>query len=220
MAVKLTKSVVDRIEPPTDKNQALYQDSVLSGFALRVTKAGVKSFVINKRIKGKPTRFTLGRYGALTVEQARIEAQKKLGDIACGLDPVAEKRTSEARQVTLQAVMEEYLTVRKGLKAKTAEDYRRVVQRDLKDWSAHPMASISKDAVAKRHARLGKSSPSRANTAMRVLRALFRFAKGQYEDAEGRSLFPENPVDRLNHTRAWYPNKRRKTVITHSQLPG
>jgi len=54
MAIKLTKSVIDRIPIPTDKNQVLYQDAILSGFALRVTKAGVKSFVINKRIKGYP----------------------------------------------------------------------------------------------------------------------------------------------------------------------
>jgi hypothetical protein len=218
MSIKLTKSVVDRIEPPTDRNQALYQDSVLTGFALRVTKAGVKSFVINKRIKGKPTCFTIARYGTLTVEQARIEAQKLLGDIARGLDPVAEKRVREARSITLRGVMEDYLAVHSWLNHKTVDDYRRVVLRDLKDWADQTLGSISRDAVANRHARLGQHSPSRANTAMRVLRALFRFAKGQYEDAEGKSLFPDNPVDRLNHTRAWFPTKRRKTVITASQL--
>jgi len=51
------------------------------------------------------------------------------------------------------------------------------------------------------------------------LRALFNFARGQYEDAEGRSLFLENPVLRLSHTRAWYPDTRRRTVISHTQLP-
>lgn len=39
---------------------------------------------------------------------------------------------------------------------------------------------------------------------MRVLRALFNFAAGQYENAEGRSLILENPVKRLSQTRAWY----------------
>ena len=73
-------------------------------------------------------------------------------------------------------------------------DYRCIVLGDLKDWLHRPIAQISKDAVAARHRRLGERSHARANNAMRVLRALFNFARGQYEDAEGRSLFLENPV--------------------------
>ena len=33
------------------------------------------------------------------------------------------------------------------------------------------------------------------------------------------SLFLENPVSRLSHTRAWYPDTRRRTVISPAQLP-
>jgi hypothetical protein len=37
---------------------------------------------------------------------------------------------------------------------------------------------------------------------MRVSRALFNFATGQYADAEGRAPFT-NPVKVLSETRAW-----------------
>jgi len=53
---------------------------------------------------------------------------------------------------------------------------------------------------------------------MRILRAIFNFAKAQYEDSQGHSLINENPVARLSQTRAWYPQKRRKTVIKTHQL--
>jgi hypothetical protein len=36
-AVKLTKSVVDKIKPILDKDQVFYRDEHLKGFALRVT---------------------------------------------------------------------------------------------------------------------------------------------------------------------------------------
>jgi integrase len=54
---------------------------------------------------------------------------------------------------------------------------------------------------------------------MRVLRALFNFAAGEYEDIKGKSLFPENPVNRLSHSRSWYRIERRQSVIKVHQLP-
>lgn len=45
--------------------------------------------------------MTLGRYGELTVEQAHKEAQKLLGKIAIGIDPIAEKRSKQVKAVTL-----------------------------------------------------------------------------------------------------------------------
>lgn len=53
---------------------------------------------------------------------------------------------------------------------------------------------------------------------MRILRALFNFAAGQYEDAKGRSLILENPVRRLSQTRAWYRIERRQTYIKPNEL--
>ena len=216
--MRLTKRVVDSIAPPV-RGQVFYRDEKLTGFALRVTSGGAKSFIVEVRVKGRNRRKTLGRYGHLTVEQARREARKYLGKVEMGIDPEVEARAAEARNMTLQALFDDYIAVHKDLKPSTVHDYHRVICGDLKDWLNRPLASISKDAVAHRHERLGRRSHARANNAMRVLRALFNFARGQYEDAEGRSLFPENPVSRLSHTRAWYPNQRRRTVILPSQLP-
>lgn len=216
--MKLTKTVVDKIKPPAT-GQAFYRDEVMKGFALRVTAAGAKSFVVEKRIGGKTRRKTLGAYGALTVEQARKEAQKFLGKVASGIDPIAEQRAHAARGVTLSEVFETYLKTRSGLTPGTIHDYRRNMREVFRDWQNRPLADISKDEVAKRHAKTGERSRSRANNAMRMLRALFNFARGQYEDAEGRSLFPENPVNRLTHTRAWYRVERRQTFIKRDDLP-
>ena len=74
--VKLDKKFVVGAKPPIDKDQIFYRDNKLNGFALRVTANGVKSFVVEKNIGNKVRRITLGKFGALTAEQARKEAEK------------------------------------------------------------------------------------------------------------------------------------------------
>lgn len=67
----------------------------MKGFGVRVTSGGTKAFFVEKLIKNKLSRITLGRYPELTVEIARKEAQKLLGQIATGIDPIAEKRAEK-----------------------------------------------------------------------------------------------------------------------------
>jgi integrase len=217
--MKITKTTVDKLMPPADKAQEFYRDDALKGFAVRITASGVRSFVVEKLIDKKVRRITLGRYGELTVEQARKEAQKLLGRIATGIDPIAEKQEAKVRAVTLLEVFDDFLKARKGLKPVTIYGYQRVVKLAFADWKDKPLLSITKDKIAKRHAHLGKESgEAYANLAMRILRALFNFAAGQYEDSQGRSLILENPVKRLSQTRAWYRVSRRQTFIKPHDL--
>ena len=53
--MRITKSFVDKGEPPPNKldgkaDQKIYRDSTIEGFGLRVTSAGAKSFIAEKRI--------------------------------------------------------------------------------------------------------------------------------------------------------------------------
>lgn len=217
--MKLTKSVVQKIEPPEDKEQAFYRDSQLKGFAVRVTAAGVKSFIIEKLINGKVKRITLGKFGELTAEQARKEAQKLLGQIATGIDPLAKKQAEKSRTIKLKEVFQAYIKARKELKPKTLYDYGKLMETAFSDWQNQPLLNITKDKVVKRHTKLGEERGfTYANLAMRMLRALFNFAAGQYEDSQGVSIIKENPVRRLSQTRAWYRIERRQTYIKSYEL--
>lgn len=217
--MKLTKNIVDKITAPTDRKQIFYRDDQLKGFALRVTASGIKSFIVEKLINTKVRRITLGRYGVLTVEQARREAQKLLGKIATGIDPIAEKQSSKAKAITLIEVFDDYIKARKSLKPRTLYDYKNTMRVAFSEWAKKPLLSITKDQVVKHHERLGRErGAAYANQAMRVLRALFNFAAGQYEDSAGRSLILENPIKRLSQTRAWYRVERRQTFIKSHQL--
>lgn len=218
-SVKLTKTHVDRLAPPTH-GQAFLRDALLKGFAVRVTANGVKSFVVEKRINGRVKRITLGRYPDLTVEQARKEAQKNLGKIATGLDPVAEKEQARLQGVTLREAFADFLKARHGLKDRTVYDYRRIMEVAFPDWLPKPLLALSKDMIARRHASLGEDrGQAYANLALRVLRAVLNFARARYEDRNGRPLLLDNPVQRLTQTRAWFRVGRRRTVIKPHQLP-
>lgn len=216
--MKLTKSNVDKAQPIEGKDQTFYRDTELKGFALRITSSGVKSFVVETLIGNKVRRITIGRYGKLTAEQARIEAKKLLGKIATGIDPIAERKQAKAKSVTLKEVFEDYLKARKGLKPTTVFDYQRVMKEAFSSWLNKPLLDITKDMIARRHNQLGETSHARANLAMRVLRALFNFAMAQYEDTQGRSLIIENPVKRLSQSRSWYRVERRQNFIKSHEL--
>lgn len=219
----ITKSKLDKLTFPSESqvksNQVRFYDDSLKGFGIRITKNGTKSFFIEKGIKGKLRRKTLGRYPELTVESARREAHKYMGQIATGLDPFELERCSKLRAITLEAVFQDYLNARKALKATTIKDYQRLMKESFSDWRSKPLLSVTKNMITNRHEELGKRSQARANLSMRFLRALFNFAAGQYDDETGKSLFLENPIKRLSHTRAWYRVARRQTVIQKHELP-
>ena len=219
-AVKITKTFTDKALPLPNKDQTFYRDSTLKGFALRITSAGVKSFVVEKIIDNKVRRITIGKYnGALTVEQARKKAQILMGQIADGINPITEKEIVAMNETTLEQVMQDYLKARKTLKPKTLYDYNRVMTVAFVDWKNLPILKITKDKVEKLHTKLGENNgEAYANLAMRILRALFNFAAGKYEDTLGRSLITENPVRRLSQTRAWYRIERRQTFIKAHDL--
>ncbi len=220
---KITKSFVDKVTPPPFKPdgkpaQKFYRDDFLKGFALRVTSAGSKSFIVEKRIDGKVKRITLGKYGSLTAERARKQAQALIGDIATGGNPIAKRKADKAERVTLQQVLDTYLRTHNNLKPSTIHDYRYAIEIGLSSWLNKPLLSITKDMVEAQHTKLGERSHARANNTMRVLRALFYFAMDQYENGSGNPIIAVNPVSRLGKNRAWFKVDRKRTLIKPHQL--
>lgn len=218
--VRITKTYVDALKPPAE-NQTFVRDAELKGFGVRITAGGAIAFIVEKRISGRPTRHTLGQYPAMTVEAARKQAQIWLGQVAEGRNPIAEKRAERVRGITLKEAFEDFKRVRKTLKPRTLYGYGRFMDHAFKDWQARPLSEITKDMIARRHDKLGETSgPAYANLALRFLRSVFNFALAQYETANGLPILPENPVNRLNRTRAWYRVERRRTFLKpHQRAP-
>jgi hypothetical protein len=161
--MNITKSAVDSIPIPVKTTpgqtaQKRYYDDQLKGFGIRVTSGGSKTFFVEKLVKGKLRRIKIGRYGELTVQQARKEAQILLGQIARGIDPLAEKQANKSCEVTLKEVANAYFAARKSLKPQTIYGYNHVLNIAFARWLSKPLISITKDKVAKHHTYLGSGT--------------------------------------------------------------
>lgn len=109
-SIKLTKTVVDGAAARTERY--LIWDSELSGFGLRVETTGLRTFIIRYRAEGggrnAPRRFmTVGRFGTLTVEQARKKARELLAAATVGDDP-ANKRKTKRAEMKMCALIDRY----------------------------------------------------------------------------------------------------------------
>jgi integrase len=212
--INFTKDSVERLKPT--KSRYVVGDTKIAGLILRVGPTGIKSYQVYKKLKGKPKRITLGRTTELTVEMARNKAKKIIGEMAySGTDHNADKRLEHAKSVTLNEVYEDYQAA-SNLRPNTLAGYKLAVDRDFKDWKDKSLSKITGLMVQQRHKKLGKESETSANKAMRVLRALYNFARDQYENSDGHSLFPDNPTRKLK--RQWNRESRRKGHIAKGQL--
>jgi integrase len=107
---KLTKRVVDGLQPDAKVADRVHWDSELSGFGARVKGSGVVTYVIQYRNRqGRSRRLTIGRRGVLTPEEARREARLALADVAKGADP-AEARNEARRDPTVRELCDLYLS--------------------------------------------------------------------------------------------------------------
>ncbi|SJZ78675.1 tyrosine-type recombinase/integrase [Consotaella salsifontis] len=93
--LKLTKSAVEAASPK-ERDYDL-RDTLIPGFMVKVTPAGRKVFMLNYQTRsGIRRKPSIGRYGELTVEQARKIAQDWLADVRIGNDPSSERTAMRA----------------------------------------------------------------------------------------------------------------------------
>ncbi len=107
-ALRLTEDRVAALPAPATGASYTY-DAEQPGLAVRVTAAGVRTFVLVKKIAGKPQRLNLGRFPALRLGAARRAARVRIGQIAAGVDVVQEIKAQKARKLTVADVWPEYL---------------------------------------------------------------------------------------------------------------
>ena len=222
--LKLSKTSIDKDAKPHPTRDEFYWDTVTRGFGLRVTKAGVTTFIAQGRVAGttKDIRVSIGTYGAWTVDDARRRAEELRHQFEDGIDPREVKKQAAAEQVTLGTVATQYLSRPDKLKPSSETWTRYYVEKVFADWKDKPITAITRDMVRERHAQLveggfkgldpkadhkdkraKRGAPATANAAMIVLRILISFAADEYRLADGKSLITDNPVDAMK--RHWAP---------------
>ena len=82
----LTKRIVDRLA--VHSKDAVFWDSDLPGFGIRVYPTGRKVYVVQTRTNGKSKRVTVGRHGDISPDEARKDAAKLIARMKAGQSPV------------------------------------------------------------------------------------------------------------------------------------
>ena len=208
LKAKLTKRVVDCLEP-TDRRYIAF-DTDLTGFGVRVTPSGHKSWVVEYRpgeggrSVGKK-RLSLGATNKVTAEQARRKAREILAAVQLGADPASERSKSRDTP-SFKGFAERYLSeeAEVKLKERTVANYRIYFRKHATPRiGTLKLNAVTKADIAKLHRAIGKEKPATANRVIEAISSLYRYAQtaGEVEDgfnpARGISHFRERTRERF-----------------------
>ncbi|MYF69169.1 MAG: site-specific integrase [Proteobacteria bacterium] len=174
----ISKRTVESL--PVGDREAVYWDSSLSGFGVRVYPSGSRVYLVQTRSGGRSRRLTLGRHGLITAEQARRKAAQIIADIKAGNEPVLHNGASTADAgPTVAEVAERFMTEHVAVRCKpaTQRQCRDIIDRHLlPGLSSVRLGQIGRERVAALHYSLHET-PTMANKVVDMLSRLFNMAE-------------------------------------------
>lgn len=198
---------------------------------MKVSAAGSKSFVVQYRLAGgraaRTRRVTIGKFGSpWTVETARKEAQRLLGEVAHGEDP-AERASRTSKALTVSELCDQYLRDGTGLKkASTLATDRGRIKRHIKPLlGTKRAASITKNDVVKFQNDIADGKTARDERTGPRGRSIVRGGKGTAARTVGllggifsyaceAGLIDENPVSGVTR----HKDKRNQRFLTQDDI--
>jgi len=175
--IKLTKSAVDAAQPQAQAIEL--RDTVVPGFLCKITPKGRRVFMLQYRTNsGQPRKPSLGLFGELTVEQARVMAQDWLAEVRRGGDPggaKAEARKAPTVEALCKKFMEDYS--KKRNKPSTQRGYQAVIDRCIVPLIGRKkVQDVKRPDIAGLMEKLAYK-PAEANNAFGVLRKMFNLTE-------------------------------------------
>lgn len=210
--ISLTKKNVEALPRPT-KGQVLYRDSQLTGFGLRVGTSS-KVWIVEGQVARRTRRVTIGRADIIHPDVARKKAMSVLSDMINGIDPNQAKRDLRADHVTLLDAFTAFFEAKPNLSRSTIDAYRRTQNLYLARWQTKHLQKITRQMVLAEHRKItADRGEATANSVFRHFRSIYNFTVANFD------TFAPNPALVLGQARAWHKERRRKRLISISQLP-
>jgi integrase len=196
--VKISKRTVDAAKA-ADERYILW-DTELKGFEVRVEASGTKSFLVRYRHLGRRRFLSLGRFGEITPEQARVLAQRALSRVREGTDP-ADQRLQNRGAITVRGLVEQFLDdhIDAKRKPKTAIEYRKVLERHLlPKFGSRKAQEVQRAELAKLHLSM-KETPYQANRLIATVASMYTY--GDKHGLTPENFNPAKRIDRFGETR-------------------
>jgi integrase len=176
MTEKITQKVIAKLRQPAKGNRIQY-DKEIPGFGIRITGAGVVSFILNYRINGRERRYTIGRHPELSATAARERALQLRGRILDGHDPLGE-REQDRSEPTLRDLATHYLecyAVPHKRPTSLRNDRQMIEGIILPKLGGQRLKALRRRDIESLHASL-KATPYRANRVLTLLSRMFTLA--------------------------------------------
>ncbi len=174
--INFTKKVLDDLLSPEKGKRAYYYDTKIRGLGISVTGAGSKSFIVYRKIDGKPERVTLGGFPDLSIENARNMAEEVNSQIAQGKNPNQQKRAI-AQEITFGNLFNKYISDYAKLQKKSWEVDAALFRRYLEDFAKKKISSIKKADISNIHTKIGSNNGQyAANRALSLMHTLYNKA--------------------------------------------
>ena len=175
--LKLTKTLADA-SVPRSKDYEI-RDTIVPGFLLKVTPAGRKVFMVAYRAaNGQRRKPAIGRFGEITVEQARAIARDWLAEVRRGVDPSAQ-RTAARQSPTVNELSQRFLSEHSipRNKPSTVETNRGSLRvHILPSLGRFKVGDVTRAHVSKLLADM-EATPTAANHVLSCLRKMFNLAE-------------------------------------------
>lgn len=205
--VRISDRFVKNAPVPERGNRITYDDA-LRGFGLRITAKGMRSFVLNYRVKGRERRITIGPYPAWSVAAARKQAEEFRRRINLGDDPLEEREaTRDAATVKdlFARYAEEHLPTKSS---RSAADDRSMWMNDiLPALGPKKVADLTATDCDKLHRAISMDRPTRANRVIEVLRKALNLAIRW-------GWLERNPASGVRRN----PETRRTRYLNHAEI--
>ena len=148
---KFGKEALKAMTPPPAGKRLTVYDTVVPKLALRMTGAGTKTFYIVKRSGSSIAWVRIGTFPDVTVEQARKEAEKALGEFASGSNPAAARRAIRG-EPTFSEAFDSFLDGKQkrdgsALADKTRRGYQDVMRLYLGPIQNKKLSQVTRDDV-------------------------------------------------------------------------
>ena len=204
--LKLNRTNIEKHVKPDPLNDTYFWDTEVTGFGIRMSKAGAASYVVQGRVQGstKDMRLTIGPESVFEPDQARDVAREHLRTMRLGIDPREARKEEQVAKITLREVATAYLYRHGALKPSTLALMEWHIEQVFEKWKDRALASITTAEVRARYEELatkglrGKGpAPSSAGLAMVTLRTLCNWAREQYRKKDGTPIIAVNPVEIL-----------------------
>lgn len=179
---RFTIESLSRVECPSGLKWVLVKDQKVQGLKLRAMPTGLKTYIFQRRLPGsnenagKLIEITLGRFGDLSIEQARRKAEELNSIIGDGKDPSLDQTQELTYGQLFDLYIDQYAKHETSTWEEAVNNHRRYFER----WSEKRISRIRRSDVQAwlyDVAGPGREKKHTANRAYDQMKAVINYGK-------------------------------------------